>query len=78
MPVAQPPGQAFEALLNEESLLAIPIDHRPARDRTQPVALKELDGERPARAASRRPDSMPTPALCAPKVHVELRPRSSA
>ena len=75
VPVAQPPGLVFEALLNEESLLAIPIDHRLARDRTQPVALKELDGER--LVLVRRPGApglyANLLALCAKqKVHVEL------
>jgi len=45
VPVSRPPGLVFEALLQEESLLAIPLDHRLARDKTKPVALKELHGE---------------------------------
>jgi DNA-binding transcriptional LysR family regulator len=46
VPVARPAGLAFEELLQEESLLAIPVDHRLARDKGKPVALKELRGER--------------------------------
>jgi DNA-binding transcriptional LysR family regulator len=46
VPVARPPGLAFEELLQEQSLLAIPLDHRLARDKGQPVALKALHGER--------------------------------
>lgn len=45
VPVARPEGLAFEELLQEDSLLAIPADHRLARNRTRPVALKELHGE---------------------------------
>jgi len=45
VPVLRPAGLVFEALLQEESLLAIPMDHRLARDTTQPVALEELHGE---------------------------------
>lgn len=46
VPVARPPGLAFEELLQEESLLAIPVDHALARDKGKPVELKELRGER--------------------------------
>jgi DNA-binding transcriptional LysR family regulator len=46
MPVARPAGLAFEQMLTEESVLAIPIDHRLAADESTPVALKELEGER--------------------------------
>ncbi|QNP49140.1 LysR family transcriptional regulator [Diaphorobacter aerolatus] len=46
VPVAQPEGLAFEALLQEESLLAIPVDHRLAEERHRPVLLDELHGER--------------------------------
>lgn len=46
VPVARPAGLVFEELLQEESLLAIPVDHRLARDRNKPVELKELRGER--------------------------------
>jgi DNA-binding transcriptional LysR family regulator len=46
VPVARPTGLAFEELLQEESLLAIPVDHRLARDKSKPVELKELRGER--------------------------------
>jgi DNA-binding transcriptional LysR family regulator len=45
VPVSRPAGLVFEELLQEESLLAIPLDHRLARDKTKPVALKELHGE---------------------------------
>lgn len=45
VPVSRPPGLVFEELLQEESLLAIPLDHRLARDKSRPVALKELHGE---------------------------------
>lgn len=45
VPVARPPGLVFEELLQEESLLAVPVDHRLARDK-KPVELKELRGER--------------------------------
>ena len=46
VPVARPQGLAFEELLQEESLLAIPRDHRLARDKARPVELKELRAER--------------------------------
>ncbi|CAB5686729.1 Ben and cat operon transcriptional regulator [Delftia tsuruhatensis] len=46
VPVAQPPGLAFETLLQEPALLAIPVDHRLAREHARPVALRQLDGER--------------------------------
>lgn len=46
VPVARPPGLVFETLLQEPALLAIPVDHRLARDTGRPVALGELDGER--------------------------------
>jgi len=45
VPVAQPPGLAFEELLQEDSVLALPIDHRLARDKGKPVSVKELQGE---------------------------------
>lgn len=45
VPVSRPPGLVFEELLQEESLLAIPLDHRLAREKSKPVALKELHGE---------------------------------
>lgn len=44
-PVSRPEGVVFEELLQEDSALAIPIDHRLARERTRPVAVKELEGE---------------------------------
>lgn len=46
VPVDQPQELVFEALLQEPSLLAIPLDHRLAQERTKPVAIKDLDGER--------------------------------
>jgi DNA-binding transcriptional LysR family regulator len=46
VPVAQPQGLVFEPLLQEPALLAIPLDHRLARQPSQPVALAQLDGER--------------------------------
>jgi DNA-binding transcriptional LysR family regulator len=46
VPVARPEGLVFEPLLQEQALLAIPVDHRLAGERHQPVALRELDGER--------------------------------
>lgn len=46
MPVARPPGLVFEQMLEEESVLAIPIDHRLAADESAPVRLAELEGER--------------------------------
>lgn len=46
VPVARPEGLVFDTLLQEESLLAIPLDHRLAREPERPVKLKELDGER--------------------------------
>jgi DNA-binding transcriptional LysR family regulator len=46
VPVASPAGLVFEELLQEESLLAIPVDHRLAGDPFTPVELKELRGER--------------------------------
>ncbi|MBH1962878.1 MAG: LysR family transcriptional regulator [Comamonadaceae bacterium] len=45
VPVAQPAGLVFEVLLQEESLLAIPVDHRLAKEREAPVRLDELHGE---------------------------------
>jgi DNA-binding transcriptional LysR family regulator len=45
VPVSRPDGLVFEELLQEESLLAIPLDHRLARDKSKPVNLKDLDGE---------------------------------
>ena len=45
VPVSRPDGLVFEELLREESLLAIPVDHRLARDPSKPIALKELRGE---------------------------------
>lgn len=45
VPVARPAGIAFEPVLTEESVLAIPMDHRLAADETARVALKELEGE---------------------------------
>lgn len=45
VPVSRPDGLVFEELLQEDSLLAIPLDHHLARDRTKPVALKDLHGE---------------------------------
>lgn len=45
VPVARPEGLAFEELLQEDSVLAIPADHRLARERGKPVAVKELHGE---------------------------------
>ncbi|MEH3086599.1 MAG: LysR family transcriptional regulator [Xylophilus ampelinus] len=47
VPVARPPGLAFEELLQEDSVLAVPVDHRlAAGDPSRPVALKSLEGER--------------------------------
>ena len=47
VPVSRPPGVVFEELLQEASVLAIPVDHRLARGKPGPVALTELhDGER--------------------------------
>jgi len=49
VPVARPPGLAFEEVLQEESVLAIPVDHRlavQASELARPVRLKELQGER--------------------------------
>ena len=46
VPVARPEGLVFETLLQEPALLAIPVDHRLAREPSRPVALKQLDGER--------------------------------
>lgn len=48
VPVAEPAGLAFETLLTEDAVLALPIDHRLAqRYRAhQPVPLAALDGER--------------------------------
>ena len=46
VPVARPEGLVFETLLQEPALLAIPVDHRLARDASRPVALRQLDGER--------------------------------
>ncbi|MDB5931007.1 MAG: LysR family transcriptional regulator [Polaromonas sp.] len=46
VPVSRPLGVAFEELLQEESVLAIPVDHRLARGNAGPVALTELQGER--------------------------------
>lgn len=48
VPVAQPEGLRFDTLLEEPSVLALPRDHRLARDverRRTPVALRELQGE---------------------------------
>lgn len=45
VPVARPEGLVFETLLQEPALLAIPVDHRLAREPSRPVALKQLDGE---------------------------------
>lgn len=45
VPVSRPDGLVFEELLLEDSLLAIPLDHRLARDKAKPVNLKELHGE---------------------------------
>lgn len=46
VPVSRPPGVVLEQLLEEPSLLAIPVDHRLAAGRLGAVALKELQGER--------------------------------
>jgi DNA-binding transcriptional LysR family regulator len=47
VPVARPPGLAFEELLQEDSVLAVPSDHRlAAGDPSRPVPLKALQGER--------------------------------
>jgi DNA-binding transcriptional LysR family regulator len=75
VPVARPEGLVFEPLLQEPSLLAIPVDHRLARPRSRPVALAELDGER--LVLVRRPGApglyANLLALCAQQnVHVEL------
>lgn len=55
VPVAHPPGVAFERLLSEPVLLALPIDHRLARayGARDPVPLKALRGE--ALILARRP-----------------------
>lgn len=45
VPVSRPDGLAFEELLLEDALLAIPLDHRLAREKTKPVSLKDLHGE---------------------------------
>lgn len=45
VPVSRPDGLAFEELLQEDAVLAIPVDHRLARAPGQPVAMKELHGE---------------------------------
>ncbi|QIL74308.1 LysR family transcriptional regulator (plasmid) [Diaphorobacter sp. HDW4B] len=75
VPVAQPDGLAFESLLQEESLLAIPVDHRLARNSAKPVMLDELDGEK--LVLVRRPGApglyANLLALCARRnVHVEV------
>lgn len=46
VPVSRPSGLAFEELLVEESVLAIPVDHRLASGRSKALDLKELHGER--------------------------------
>lgn len=48
VPVAHPQGVAFETLLEEPALLAVPIDHALANyaARHQPVQLKALQGQR--------------------------------
>jgi DNA-binding transcriptional LysR family regulator len=46
VPVARPPGLAFEELLQEDSVLAVPIDHPLAADAARPVPLQALEGER--------------------------------
>jgi DNA-binding transcriptional LysR family regulator len=46
VPVARPPGLAFDQLLQEHSVLAIPIGHRLAVSTRRKVSLKELEGER--------------------------------
>jgi DNA-binding transcriptional LysR family regulator len=46
VPVARPAGLVFKELLREDSLLAIPVDHRLASDKSKPVELKELRAER--------------------------------
>ena len=56
VPVAQPEGLRFDTLLEEPSVLAVPRDHRLARDaerRRTPVALRELQGE--TQVLARRP-----------------------
>jgi DNA-binding transcriptional LysR family regulator len=45
VPVARPPGLAFEELFQEPSVLAIPVDHRLAGPSDVPVDLKSLRGE---------------------------------
>lgn len=46
VPVARPSGLVFEELLQEDALLAIPVDHRLARNKSKPVELEELRAER--------------------------------
>jgi DNA-binding transcriptional LysR family regulator len=48
VPVAHPPGVAFDTLLEEPALLAVPIDHAlaSAATRHKPVPLKALQGQR--------------------------------
>ena len=46
MPVARPSGLVFEQMLVEDSVLAIPVDHRLAANASRPVDLKELEDER--------------------------------
>jgi DNA-binding transcriptional LysR family regulator len=75
VPVAYPDGLAFEPLLQEEALLAIPVDHRLAHNSAEPVMLEELDGEK--LVLVRRPGApglyANLLALCAQrKVHVEV------
>lgn len=49
VPVSQPPGLMFETLLKEPAVVALPMDHPLARDRSsrrKPVQLKQLHGEK--------------------------------
>ncbi|MFY3386109.1 LysR family transcriptional regulator [Paracidovorax sp. MALMAid1276] len=49
VPVAQPPGLAFDTLQHEPAMVALPIDHplalRQRRGQSRPIDLADLDGE---------------------------------
>lgn len=45
VPVSFPQGLAFEELLDEGAVVAIPVDHPLARERSRAVSLRQLDGE---------------------------------
>ena len=45
VPVSRPDSLAFEELLDEDAVVAIPVAHRLAREPTLPMSLQDLHGE---------------------------------